>query len=395
MRVSLQSFGLRQAYFSTSAGDLKEPQLKHAAVMVEGIQGPVARPLSIQESKQLLQRALAYASKGLSLQGIQQECCFHTFNTNMMAAQKTTSFENELAESASPQGIQGTPNMEMGCGHFQAWLDNCRRYGLSNCDQQLQGIQTGRLTLSQVLAEQEALIAEISEGYRKRSEAQAAQFDENIQGAQGNMRLPDVSIPCPQGVQGDDCVRFKLWLENCQRFNLHDCVEQLQGFQSGRVTLAQIFAQQDAMIKDIVQIYQQKRSYSTQPERRNDLSGTAQVGGLTAESQLTQREKLKRAVKEYGSTVIIFHVAISLASLGGFYLAVSSGIDLVGILRNVGVGETVLQSKLATGTGTFVVAYAVHKVFAPVRIAITLTATPFIVRYLRRIGALKPPKKVP
>lgn len=66
------------------------------------------------------------------------ECCFHTFNTNMMAAQKTTSFENELAESASPQGIQGTPNMEMGCGHFQAWLDNCRRYGLSNCDQQLQ-----------------------------------------------------------------------------------------------------------------------------------------------------------------------------------------------------------------------------------------------------------------
>lgn len=72
MRVSLQSFGLRQAYFSTSAGDLKEPQLKHAAVMVEGIQGPVARPLSIQESKQLLQRALAYASKGPSLQGIQQ-----------------------------------------------------------------------------------------------------------------------------------------------------------------------------------------------------------------------------------------------------------------------------------------------------------------------------------
>lgn len=75
--------------------------------------------------------------------------------------------------------------------------------------------------------------------------------------------------------------------------------------------------------------------------------------------------------------------------------ALPSGIDLVGILRNVGVGETVLQSKLATGTGTFVVAYAVHKVFAPVRIAITLTATPFIVRYLRRIGALKPPKKVP
>lgn len=46
----------------------------------------------------------------------------------------------------------------------------------------------------------------------------------------------------------------------------------------------------------------------------------------------------------------------------------------------------------AAGAATFVVAYAVHKVFAPARIAITLTATPFIVRHLRKIGFLKPPK---
>lgn len=46
----------------------------------------------------------------------------------------------------------------------------------------------------------------------------------------------------------------------------------------------------------------------------------------------------------------------------------------------------------AAGAATFVVAYAVHKVFAPARIAVTLTATPFIVRHLRKIGFLKPPK---
>lgn len=39
--------------------------------------------------------------------------------------------------------------------------------------------------------------------------------------------------------------------------------------------------------------------------------------------ELTRAEKLKRAVKEYGSTVIVFHVTISLASLGTFYLLVS------------------------------------------------------------------------
>lgn len=39
--------------------------------------------------------------------------------------------------------------------------------------------------------------------------------------------------------------------------------------------------------------------------------------------KLSNREKLKRAVKDYGSTVIVFHVGISLVSLGCFYALVS------------------------------------------------------------------------
>ena len=65
---------------------------------------------------------------------------------------------------------------------------------------------------------------------------------------------------------------------------------------------------------------------------------------------------------------------------------------MVAILQKMGLGENIIQSKAVTGASTFVVAYAVHKVFAPVRIGITLTCTPFIVRYLRQIGFLKPPK---
>lgn len=58
-----------------------------------------------------------------------------------------------------------------------------------------------------------------------------------------------------------------------------------------------------------------------------------------------------------------------------------------------GSGDTVdATTRRAAGAATFVVAYAVHKVFAPARIGVTVTATPFIVRYLRRIGFLKPPK---
>lgn len=68
-----------------------------------------------------------------------------------------------------------------------------------------------------------------------------------------------------------------------------------------------------------------------------------------------------------------------------------SGVDVVGLLGKLGVGQSFLESKIATGAGTFVVAYAVHKLFAPARMATTLAATPLIVRYLRRIGFLKQP----
>lgn len=69
-----------------------------------------------------------------------------------------------------------------------------------------------------------------------------------------------------------------------------------------------------------------------------------------------------------------------------------SGLDMVQVLRSMGVGESILESGITQGASTFVIAYAVHKVFAPVRITITLTATPLIVRKLRNIGFLKPPK---
>ena len=53
------------------------------------------------------------------------------------------------------------------------------------------------------------------------------------------------------------------------------------------------------------------------------------------------------------------------------------------------IGEQFSKSSLAAGASTFVIAYAVHKSFVPVRMSITLTACPFIVKYLRAKGILK------
>ncbi|KAF9414708.1 hypothetical protein HW555_007486 [Spodoptera exigua] len=104
---------------------------------------------------------------------------------------------------------------------------------------------------------------------------------------------------------------------------------------------------------------------------------------------LSAKEKLKQAIKEYGSTVIVFHIGISLISLGSCYLLISSGVDLVAVLKYLNISEGTILKAAGSNAGTFVVAYTVHKFFAPFRIAITLTATPFIVRYLRNIGFLR------
>ncbi|NXA03383.1 F210B protein, partial [Sapayoa aenigma] len=111
--------------------------------------------------------------------------------------------------------------------------------------------------------------------------------------------------------------------------------------------------------------------------------------------KLNKSQQLKQVFKEYGAVGVSFHVGISLVSLGIFYLAVSSGVDVAAVLLKLGFSDSALQSGVAAGTSTFVLAYAVHKVFAPLRISITVVSVPFLVRYCRKIGLFKPPAANP
>lgn len=70
------------------------------------------------------------------------------------------------------------------------------------------------------------------------------------------------------------------------------------------------------------------RPSSSSPPSLNDkpadsVTTTTVEEDAVAEKTLTRGEKLKKAVKEYGSTVFVFHIGISLISLGSFYLLVS------------------------------------------------------------------------
>ncbi|CAL8339206.1 unnamed protein product [Lota lota] len=119
-------------------------------------------------------------------------------------------------------------------------------------------------------------------------------------------------------------------------------------------------------------------------------SSTGPEGMEPERNRPSKAQQLKKVFKEYGAVGVSFHICMSLMSLGMFYLLVSSGMDMAAVLCKLGFSEAVVQSKMAAGTSTFVLAYAVHKLFAPVRISITLVSVPLIVRYLRRTGLFKP-----
>ncbi|XP_043088088.1 protein FAM210B, mitochondrial isoform X5 [Puntigrus tetrazona] len=143
---------------------------------------------------------------------------------------------------------------------------------------------------------------------------------------------------------------------------------------------------------------QSRRSSTTPGETRDERAADVQTDqvssasgaeGQRSEEKPSKTQQLKKVFKEYGAVGVSFHIGISLISLGTFYLAVSSGLDVTSLLCKLGFSESVVQSRLAAGTSTFVLAYAVHKLFAPLRISVTLVCVPLIVRHLRKTGLFR------
>lgn len=342
-------------------------------IHIEGIQGPIQKEISMKDARKILADQAEYSQSGPSVQGVQgddhsdqhvarkgnfagsprngQTPAFQGFHFSRLVTVPVYSMNSPSMDNTAyryfttssskdsynyqgvqsqqepsdftlepcPQGVQGDD-----CVRFQMWQENCRRHGLPNCEEQLQGIQSGRRTLADILAEQEQIIREIAESYREKIRDAN---DIYIQGVQGQFStdFPNVTAPCPQGVQGDDCVRFKMWLENCHKYGFRECEDQLQGVQRGRKSLAQVFTEQNELILRVVEEHKKK---SANPQVGSTFSNEATSNSPQSQppnnlKKINQTERLKKAVKEYGSTVVVFHVGISLISLGGFYLAVS------------------------------------------------------------------------
>lgn len=126
------------------------------------------------------------------------------------------------------------------------------------------------------------------------------------------------------------------------------------------------------------------------PERAvNEADPIIKSDGFLEDLEPSAPQKLKLLARDYGPAAFVVHIGISLTSVGLCYFMVEFGLPLETVVRQVGIGEMANASKIAAG-GNFIIAYAIHKLFMPVRVICTLGCTPVLVKFLRRKGILKP-----
>ena len=237
-------------------------------------------------------------------------------------ASSTTAQPPAIDKIVCPQGIQGSD-----CATFEIWLDNCRKFRLPNCEEHVNALNDGKKTISDVFAEQDGLICRIAADYKSGGQSaenvQPPQPDKSSQQGVQTMwarveppllpKLLAADNPCPEGSQAIDCERLRAYLSASRQYSFSDCEQQLLDVQSGRKTVGDILQERDELLQEIC-------NYSD--------ARTSGREGDAPEAKLTQVQRLKRAIKEYGAVVIVFHVCISIISLGGFYTAVSRWITV-------------------------------------------------------------------
>ena len=78
-------------------------------------------------------------------------------------------------------------------------------------------------------------------------------------------------------------------------------------------------------------------------------------------------QKLKLAINKYGKAAFVVYFGLGTITLSACYIAISEGVDVASLMQSIGITS---GPWLNPTSGTFVVAYAVHKVeqqFALVR----------------------------
>lgn len=95
--------------------------------------------------------------------------------------------------------------------------------------------------------------------------------------------------------------------------------------------------------------------------------------------------------RQYWYVLLPVHVVTSVVWYGSFFIAAKNGVDIVPLLKTLGVtSETILGHLQDSNTGYFALAYAMYKVATPARYTVTLGCTTFSINHLKNKGVIKP-----
>ncbi|XP_070505950.1 uncharacterized protein C18orf19 homolog A [Chironomus tepperi] len=108
------------------------------------------------------------------------------------------------------------------------------------------------------------------------------------------------------------------------------------------------------------------------------------------EKPLTLYAKFKKMAKEYWYVLIPVHAFTSVFWIGGFYYASLNGVDIVGILENLHMSETIISKLRDSSLGHWAIAYLCYKIASPARYTVTLAGTTYTINVLSNRGIIKP-----
>jgi len=94
--------------------------------------------------------------------------------------------------------------------------------------------------------------------------------------------------------------------------------------------------------------------------------------------------------KKYWYVLLPVHLVTSAGWFFGFYLVSQSGVDIPAFLEYIQVSESIIDKIRDSSLGHYAIAYFCYKLVTPIRYAVTLGGTTVAIRYLVRLGYIKP-----
>ncbi|GAX13479.1 hypothetical protein FisN_36Lh030 [Fistulifera solaris] len=125
------------------------------------------------------------------------------------------------------------------------------------------------------------------------------------------------------------------------------------------------------------------RATPTKEEAKQSIEETTEKYGLEVGLLESLKQKdggatAKSLLKRYGIAYLATSIPLALVSFAICYTLVDNGVDVGGLLSNVGI-EVNQNTETA---GTFAIAYAAHKAASPIRFPPTVLLTPVVAKLI-------------